>query len=114
MRAGGMIGLGVLGIEPTRAWAQSILKSLEEGGTDNDVRARKNIWTDGGAGALTSNITFPNEIAQVFDDGRRRDHAIRHARIFPDPAQDRQSPCRSPRCTFRRAPKRRATFGREY
>jgi hypothetical protein len=69
MRAGGMIGPGVLGIDPTRAWAQSIPMSLEEGGTDNDLRARKNIWTEGGAGALTSNMTFRNEIAQVFDDG---------------------------------------------
>jgi hypothetical protein len=51
MRAGGMIGLGVLGIDPTRAWAQAIPMSLEEGGT---------------AGALTSNMTFRNEIAQVF------------------------------------------------
>jgi hypothetical protein len=54
MRAGGMIGPGVLGIDPTRAWAQAIPMSLEEGGT---------------AGALTSNMTFRNEIAQVFDDG---------------------------------------------
>jgi hypothetical protein len=69
MRAGGMFGLGMLGIESTCAWAQSIPKSLEEGGTDKELRARKNIWTDGGAGAPTSNITFHNEIAQVFDDG---------------------------------------------
>jgi hypothetical protein len=79
MRAGGMIGLGVLGIEPTRAWAQSIPKSLEEGGTDNDLRARNNIWTDGGAGALMSKTTFRNEIdpsrvrrsvpPRIFDDG---------------------------------------------
>jgi hypothetical protein len=69
MRAGGMIGLGVLGIDPTRTWAQAIPMSLEEGGTDNDLRARRNIWTEGGAGALTSNMTFRYEIAQVFDDG---------------------------------------------
>ena len=47
----GTIGAGILGMgAATRAVAQVIPKSLEEGGNDNDVRNRKNLWTVGVAG----------------------------------------------------------------
>jgi TRAP-type uncharacterized transport system substrate-binding protein len=68
----GMIGLGALNIgASSRAVAQVIPKALEEGGTDNDLRLRKNLWTVGVAGGLMSgtNMTFADEMAQVLDDG---------------------------------------------
>src|SRR6266853_3759144 len=68
----GMIGLGVFGFgAPMRAWSQVIPKSLEEGGSDDVLRARKNLWTVGVAGGLMSgtNMTFADEMAQVLDDG---------------------------------------------
>jgi TRAP-type uncharacterized transport system substrate-binding protein len=68
----GVIALGALGIgAPTQVWAQAIPKSLEEGGTDNDLKVRKNNWTVGVAGGLLSgtNMTFADEMAQVLDDG---------------------------------------------
>jgi TRAP-type uncharacterized transport system substrate-binding protein len=67
-----MIGLGTLGVGvPTPASAQVIPKSLEEGGTDEVLKARKNTWTVGVAGGLMSgtNMTFADEMAQVLDDG---------------------------------------------
>src|ERR1700730_11006937 len=53
------------------AGAQAIPKSLEEGGTDSDVKWRKNQWTVGVAGGLLSGsyMTFADEMAQVLDDG---------------------------------------------
>ena len=53
------------------AQAQSVPKSLEEGGTDNAMRAKKNAWTVGVAGGQLSGtyMTFANEMAQVLDDG---------------------------------------------
>jgi hypothetical protein len=53
------------------AGAQAIPKSLEEGGTDSDVKWRKNQWTVGVAGGLLSGsyMTFADELAQVLDDG---------------------------------------------
>jgi hypothetical protein len=42
----------VLRIEPTRAWAQSIPKRLEEG--DSDLRTRISVWPVGVAVGLTS------------------------------------------------------------
>jgi TRAP-type uncharacterized transport system substrate-binding protein len=68
----GLIGIGALGIGAAPpAAAQAIPKSLEEGGTDNDLRNRKNLWTVGVAGGLMSgtNMTFADEMAQVLDDG---------------------------------------------
>jgi TRAP-type uncharacterized transport system substrate-binding protein len=68
----GIIGLGVFGVGmPTQAWAQAIPKSLEEGGTDEALKNRKNAWTVGVAGGLMSgtNMTFADEMAQVLDDG---------------------------------------------
>jgi TRAP-type uncharacterized transport system substrate-binding protein len=67
-----MIGLGAFGVGvPTPASAQAIPKSLEEGGSDEALRARKNTWTVGVAGGLMSgtNMTFADEMGQVLDDG---------------------------------------------
>jgi TRAP-type uncharacterized transport system substrate-binding protein len=68
----GMIGLGALGVRaPTPASAQAIPKSLEEGGTDEALKTRKNTWTVGVAGGVMSgtNMIFADEMAQVLDDG---------------------------------------------
>ncbi len=68
----GLIGMGALGIGAgAPAAAQAIPKSLEQGGTDDDLRNRKNMWTVGVAGGLMSgtNMTFADEMAQVLDDG---------------------------------------------
>jgi uncharacterized protein len=68
----GMIGLGAPGVwAPTPASAQAIPKSLEEGGTDEALKARKNTWTVGVAGGVMSgtNMIFADEMAQVLDDG---------------------------------------------
>src|SRR5882672_1880108 len=53
------------------AQAQSVPKSLEEGGAENAIRIHKNQWTVGVAGGLLSGtyMTFADEIAQVLDDG---------------------------------------------
>ncbi len=55
----------------TPANAQTVPKSLEEGGTENAIRNRKNNWTVGVAGGLLSGsyMTFADELAQVLDDG---------------------------------------------
>ena len=54
-----------------RAHAQSVPKSLEEGGSDAAMRARKNNWTVGVAGGQLSGtyMTFANELSEVLDDG---------------------------------------------
>jgi TRAP-type uncharacterized transport system substrate-binding protein len=59
-----------MGLFPT-AQAQSVPKSLEEGGTDAAMRGRKNTWTVGVAGGQLSGtyMTFANELAEVLDDG---------------------------------------------
>ncbi|HEY7301020.1 MAG TPA: TAXI family TRAP transporter solute-binding subunit [Xanthobacteraceae bacterium] len=65
-------GLGLKHIDiVTAAQAQSIPKSLEEGGVENAVRARKNQWTVGVAGGQLSGtyMIFADELAQVLDDG---------------------------------------------
>jgi TRAP-type uncharacterized transport system substrate-binding protein len=53
------------------AQAQTVPKSLEEGGAENALRIRKNQWTVGVAGGLLSGtyMTFADELAQVLDDG---------------------------------------------
>src|ERR1700752_610551 len=53
------------------AQAQTVPKSIEEGGTDAALRIRKNNWTVGVAGSLLSGtyMTFADELAQVLDDG---------------------------------------------
>src|SRR6266849_3677686 len=66
------LGVGALGPTfPTPVQAQVIPKSLEQGGPDAELRARKNQWTLGVAGGLLSgsNMTFADELAQVLDDG---------------------------------------------
>src|SRR6266478_3618884 len=66
------LGVGELGPTlPTPVQAQAIPKSLEQGGPDAELRARKNQWTLGVAGGLLSgsNMTFADELAQVLDDG---------------------------------------------
>lgn len=66
------IGISALGPSaPSPAFAQAIPNSLATGGTDADVRNRKNMWTVGVAGGLLSgsNMTFADELAQVLDDG---------------------------------------------
>ena len=68
----GIVGLGIFGAgAPTPVSAQVIPKSLAEGGTDDALRTRKNLWTVGVAGGLMSgtNMTFADEMAQVLDDG---------------------------------------------
>jgi TRAP-type uncharacterized transport system substrate-binding protein len=65
-------GFGSLTIAPfATARAQSVPKSLEEGGSDAVQRARKNNWTVGVAGGQLSGtyMTFANELAEVLDDG---------------------------------------------
>ena len=67
-----MIGVGALGVgAPTPASVQAVPKLLEEGGTDEALKARKNTWTVGVAGGLMSgtNMTFADEMAQILDDG---------------------------------------------
>ena len=53
------------------ARAQTVPKSIEEGGTDAIMRYKKNNWTVGVAGGQLSGtyMTFANELAQVLDDG---------------------------------------------
>jgi TRAP-type uncharacterized transport system substrate-binding protein len=53
------------------AQAQTVPKSLEEGGSDATLRNRKNNWTVGIAGGQLSGtyMTFANEMAEVLDDG---------------------------------------------
>jgi TRAP-type uncharacterized transport system substrate-binding protein len=56
------------------AWpaaSQSIPKSLQQRGTEAEVKARKNTWTVGVAGGLLSGtyMRFADELAQALDDG---------------------------------------------
>jgi uncharacterized protein len=63
--------IGSLGLQSVPAQAQSVPKSLEEGGSDAAMRLRKNNWTVGVAGGQLSGtyMTFANELAEVLDDG---------------------------------------------
>src|SRR5260370_6615107 len=66
------IGFGSLGVGLVEtARAQTVPKSLEEGGTDAAMKGRKNNWTVGVAGGQLSGtyMTFADELAQVLDDG---------------------------------------------
>ncbi len=62
-------GFGSGSVPP--AQAQTIPKSLEQGGSDAALRDRKNNWTVGIAGGQLSGtyMTFANELAEVLDDG---------------------------------------------
>jgi TRAP-type uncharacterized transport system substrate-binding protein len=53
------------------AHAQTVPKSLEQGGTDAALKKRTNSWTVGVAGGQLSGtyMTFADELAQVLDDG---------------------------------------------
>ena len=53
------------------AHAQTVPKSLEQGGPDAALRQRKNDWTVGVAGGQRSGtyMTFADELSQVLDDG---------------------------------------------
>jgi TRAP-type uncharacterized transport system substrate-binding protein len=55
----------------TSAHAQAIPKLLQEGGTENAIKARKNAWTVGVAGGILSGtyMRFAAELAEVLDDG---------------------------------------------
>src|SRR5713101_6011313 len=66
------IGFGSLGVGLVEtARAQTVPKSLEEGGTDATMKGRKNNWTVGVADGQLSGtyMTFANELAEVLDDG---------------------------------------------
>jgi TRAP-type uncharacterized transport system substrate-binding protein len=67
-----IVGFGSLGMGGiTPAQAQAIPKSIEEGGTDNALKIKKNNWTVGIAGGQLSGtyMTFADELGQVLDDG---------------------------------------------
>jgi hypothetical protein len=51
--------------------AQVIPKSIQEGGSDADLRARKNAWTVGIVGGLLSGtyMRFVDEMAAALNDG---------------------------------------------
>src|SRR5947209_16916834 len=61
--------IGGAGVGPVRA--QTVPKSLEQGGSDAAMRNRKNNWTVGVAGGQLSGtyMTFANELAEGLDDG---------------------------------------------
>jgi TRAP transporter TAXI family solute receptor len=65
------LSFGLLSVGSGTVSAQSVPKSLEEGGTDAVMRYKKNNWTVGVAGGILSGtyMTFANELAQVLDDG---------------------------------------------
>jgi TRAP-type uncharacterized transport system substrate-binding protein len=65
--APGSFELGIV----TPAHAQAIPKSLQDSGTENALKARKNNWTVGVAGGILSGtyMTFAAELAAVLDDG---------------------------------------------
>jgi TRAP transporter TAXI family solute receptor len=68
-----LILVTLLGLEwivaPARA--QAVPKAVSQGGTDVEMRVRKNAWTVAVAGGQLSGtyMTFANELAQVLDDG---------------------------------------------
>ena len=65
-------GFGLLaGATSTPARAQTIPRSLEQGGSDTAQTDRRNSWTVGIAGGQLSGtyMTFANELAEVLDDG---------------------------------------------
>src|SRR5262245_26138876 len=65
-----ILGL-VYGWAISPAAAQAIPKSLQEGGTENAIKTRKNTWTIGVAGGLIdgSYMRFADELGKVLDDG---------------------------------------------
>jgi TRAP transporter TAXI family solute receptor len=65
-----ILGLFELSLVAT-AQAQSVPKSLEQGGTDTAMRVSRNAWTVGIVGGQLSGtyMTFASELAEVLDDG---------------------------------------------
>jgi TRAP-type uncharacterized transport system substrate-binding protein len=63
----GSLGTGLV----ATARAQTVPKSLAEGGTDAAMKVRKNNWTVGVAGGQFSGtyMIFANELAEILDDG---------------------------------------------
>jgi TRAP-type uncharacterized transport system substrate-binding protein len=59
-----------LGLQ-SRAHAQAVPKSVQEGGPEYNLKMRRNNWTLGVAGGQLSGtyMTFANELAEVLDDG---------------------------------------------
>ena len=55
----------------TRAHAQAVPKSIQEGGAENTLKMRRNNWTVGVAGGQMSGtyMTFADELAKALDDG---------------------------------------------
>lgn len=55
----------------SRAYAQVVPKSIQEGGAEYNLKMRRNNWTLGVAGGQLSGtyMTFANELAEVLDDG---------------------------------------------
>jgi TRAP transporter TAXI family solute receptor len=67
-----VLGTMPLGTElVSAAQAQTVPKSLEQGGTDAALKQRKNAWTVGVAGGQLSGtyMSLGDELAQVLDDG---------------------------------------------
>jgi TRAP-type uncharacterized transport system substrate-binding protein len=71
-----LIGLGLMQLPEFQsmiatARAQTVPKAIEQGGTDYEMRIRRNAWSIGVAGGQLSGtyMTFANELAQVLDDG---------------------------------------------
>jgi TRAP-type uncharacterized transport system substrate-binding protein len=67
------IVLGVLGVNAINApsRAQMVPQALQQGGSDAELKERKNEWTVGLVGGLLSGtqMRFADEIASVLDDG---------------------------------------------
>jgi TRAP-type uncharacterized transport system substrate-binding protein len=65
--------LGLLGVNAVLApsTAQTVPQALQQGGSDADLKERKNAWTVGLVGGLLSGtqMRFADEIAAVLDDG---------------------------------------------
>jgi TRAP transporter TAXI family solute receptor len=63
--------LSVLALTILPASAQTVPKSLQEGGTESAIKLRKNNWTVGIAGGLIDGtyMRFADELGKVLDDG---------------------------------------------
>jgi TRAP-type uncharacterized transport system substrate-binding protein len=76
MRRFALVGIALLSLLAlpaayAPAGAQAIPKSLEQGGSENEIKARKNTWTIGIVGGLLSGtyMRFADELAKALDDG---------------------------------------------
>src|SRR5918995_1767600 len=63
--------ISVLALTILPASAQTVPKSLQEGGTESAIKLRKNNWTVGIAGGLIDGtyMRFADELGKVLDDG---------------------------------------------